>query len=292
MSDKKQHTMTLTDNATGKSWELPVMSGSVGPKVIDIRKLYGQTGYFTYDPGFTSTASCDSAITYIDGDEGVLLHRGYSIEDLAENCEFMEVCYLLLHGELPNKKENETFKHTITYHTMVHEQLLYFYRGFRRDAHPMAIMVGVVGALSAFYHDSTDINDPAQRMIASHRLIAKMPTIAAMAYKYPIGQPFMYPDNSLSYTANFMRMTFGVPAEEYILSPAVERAMDRIFILHADHEQNASTSTHRRLFRGEPLCLYFCWYLVPVGPGPWRRKRSRLEHAGTDWRCEEHPQIH
>ena len=243
MSDKKQHTMTLTDNATGKSWELPVMSGSVGPKVIDIRKLYGQTGYFTYDPGFTSTASCDSAITYIDGDEGVLLHRGYSIEDLAENCEFMEVCYLLLHGELPNKKENETFKHTITYHTMVHEQLLYFYRGFRRDAHPMAIMVGVVGALSAFYHDSTDINDPAQRMIASHRLIAKMPTIAAMAYKYPIGQPFMYPDNSLSYTANFMRMTFGVPAEEYILSPAVERAMDRIFILHADHEQNASTST-------------------------------------------------
>ncbi|HAJ19452.1 MAG TPA: citrate (Si)-synthase, partial [Rhodospirillaceae bacterium] len=245
MSDKKQHTMTLTDNATGKSWELPVMSGSVGPKVIDIRKLYGQTGYFTYDPGFTSTASCDSAITYIDGDEGVLLHRGYSIEDLAENCEFMEVCYLLLHGELPNKKENETFKHTITYHTMVHEQLLYFYRGFRRDAHPMAIMVGVVGALSAFYHDSTDINDPAQRMIASHRLIAKMPTIAAMAYKYPIGQPFMYPDNSLSYTANFMRMTFGVPAEEYILSPAVERAMDRIFILHADHEQNASTSTVR-----------------------------------------------
>jgi citrate synthase len=245
MSDKKPHTMTLTDNATGKSWELPVMSGSVGPKVIDIRKLYGQTGYFTYDPGFTSTASCDSAITYIDGDEGVLLHRGYSIEDLAENCEFMEVCYLLLHGELPNKKENETFKHTITYHTMVHEQLLYFYRGFRRDAHPMAIMVGVVGALSAFYHDSTDINDPAQRMVASHRLIAKMPTIAAMAYKYPIGQPFMYPDNSLSYTANFMRMTFGVPAEEYILSPAVERAMDRIFILHADHEQNASTSTVR-----------------------------------------------
>ena len=245
MSDKKQHTMTLTDNATGKSWELPVMSGSVGPKVIDIRKLYGQTGYFTYDPGFTSTASCDSAITYIDGDEGVLLHRGYSIEDLAENCEFMEVCYLLLHGELPNKKENETFKHTITYHTMVHEQLLYFYRGFRRDAHPMAIMVGVVGALSAFYHDSTDINDPAQRMIASHRLIAKMPTIAAMAFKYPIGQPFMYPDNSLSYTANFMRMTFGVPAEDYVLSPAVERAMDRIFILHADHEQNASTSTVR-----------------------------------------------
>ncbi|MDF1748637.1 MAG: citrate synthase [Alphaproteobacteria bacterium] len=245
MSDDKPQTMTLTDNSTGKSWDFPVMSGSVGPKVIDIRKLYGQTGYFTYDPGFTSTASCDSAITYIDGDEGILLHRGYSIEDLAQNCEFMEVCYLLLHGELPNAEENATFKKTITYHTMVHEQLLNFYRGFRRDAHPMAIMVGVVGALSAFYHDSTDINDPAQRMIASHRLIAKMPTIAAMAFKYPIGQPFMYPDNKLSYTANFMRMTFGVPAEDYVLSPAVERAMDRIFILHADHEQNASTSTVR-----------------------------------------------
>ncbi len=244
MSDTK-HTMTLTDNATGKSWELPVLGGTVGPKVIDIRKLYGQTGYFTYDPGFTSTASCDSSITYIDGDEGILLHRGYAIEDLAENCEFMEVCYLLLHGELPNLEERTKFEKTITYHTMVHEQLLNFYRGFRRDAHPMAIMVGVVGALSAFYHDSTDINDPAQRMIASHRLIAKMPTIAAMAFKYPIGQPFMYPRNDLSYAANFMRMTFGVPAEDYVLSPAVERAMDRIFILHADHEQNASTSTVR-----------------------------------------------
>jgi citrate synthase len=237
--------MTLTDNATGDSWELPVMAGSVGPKVIDIRKLYGQTGYFTYDPGFTSTASCDSAITYIDGDKGVLLHRGYSIEDLAENCDFMEVCYLLLRGELPNEAERKDFEKTITYHTMVHEQLLNFYRGFRRDAHPMAIMVGVVGALSAFYHDSTDINDPEQRMIASHRLVAKMPTLAAMAYKYSVGQPFMYPRNNLSYAANFMQMTFGVPAEEYEISPAVERAMDRIFILHADHEQNASTSTVR-----------------------------------------------
>ncbi|WP_421878772.1 citrate synthase [Pacificispira sp.] len=245
MSDAKTHTMTLTDNATGNSWELPVMAGSVGPKVIDIRKLYGQTGYFTYDPGFTSTASCDSAITYIDGDQGVLLHRGYSIEDLAENCDFMEVCYLLLRGELPNETERKDFEKTITYHTMVHEQLLNFYRGFRRDAHPMAIMVGVVGALSAFYHDSTDINDPEQRMIASHRLVAKMPTLAAMAYKYSVGQPFMYPRNNLSYAANFMQMTFGVPAEDYQISPAVERAMDRIFILHADHEQNASTSTVR-----------------------------------------------
>ena len=245
MSDTSNHTMTLTDNATGQSWELPVMEGSVGPKVIDIRKLYGQSGYFTYDPGFTSTASCDSAITYIDGDKGVLLHRGYSIEDLAENCDFLEVCHLLLRGELPNAQERDDFRNTITYHTMVHEQLMNFFRGFRRDAHPMAIMVGVVGALSAFYHDSTDINDPEQRMIASHRLVAKMPTIAAMAYKYSIGQPFVYPRNDLSYAHNFLRMTFGVPAEEYEVSPAVVRAMDRIFILHADHEQNASTSTVR-----------------------------------------------
>lgn len=246
MTDQStKRTMTLTDNQSGQSWELPVLSGSVGPDVIDIRKLYAQTGCFTYDPGFTSTASCDSAITYIDGDVGILLHRGYSIEDLAANCNFMEVCYLLLNEKLPNADELAHFEHTITYHTMLHEQLLNFYRGFRRDAHPMAIMVGVVGALSAFYHDSTDINDPEQRMIASHRLIAKMPTVAAMAYKYSVGQPFLYPQNNLSYAANFMRMTFGVPAEEYELSPAMERAMDRIFILHADHEQNASTSTVR-----------------------------------------------
>jgi citrate synthase len=221
------------------------MKGSVGPDVIDIRKLYGQTGMFTFDPGFTSTASCESALTYIDGDEGVLLHRGYPIGQLAEQSSFMEVSYLLLNGELPSKEELEKFTYTISRHTMVHEQLAQFYRGFRRDAHPMAIMCGVVGALSAFYHDSTDIADPVQRKIASHRLIAKMPTIAAMAFKYSIGQPFVYPDNSLSYTGNFLRMTFGVPAEEYEIVPAVERAMDRIFILHADHEQNASTSTVR-----------------------------------------------
>ena len=229
----------------GQDLAYPILSGSIGPDVVDIRKLYGQTGMFTYDPGFTSTASCESAITFIDGEEGVLLHRGYPIGQLAEQSSFMEVCYLLLNGELPGKDELSSFSYTISRHTMLHEQLATFYRGFRRDAHPMAIMCGVVGALSAFYHDSTDIADPEQRKIASHRLIAKMPTIAAMAYKYSVGQPFMYPDNSLSYTGNFMKMTFGVPAEPYELHPAVEKAMDRIFILHADHEQNASTSTVR-----------------------------------------------
>ncbi|NNM75718.1 citrate synthase [Sphingomonas sp. ID1715] len=229
----------------GADTQFPVMKGSVGPDVVDIRKLYAQTGAFTYDPGFTSTASCESKITYIDGDEGILLHRGYPIHQLAEQSSFMEVCYLLLNGELPKQNELTTFTRTISRHTMLHEQLATFYRGFRRDAHPMAIMCGVVGALSAFYHDSTDITDPQQRMIASHRLIAKMPTIAAMAYKYSVGQPFLYPDNSLSYAGNFLRMTFGVPAEPYEVVPAVERAMDRIFILHADHEQNASTSTVR-----------------------------------------------
>ena len=222
-----------------------VLKGTVGPDVVDIRKFYAQTGAFTYDPGFTSTASCESKITYIDGDEGVLLHRGYTIGELAEHSSFMEVCYLLLNGELPAQAELDKFTRTISRHTMLHEQLATFFRGFRRDAHPMAIMTGVVGALSAFYHDSTDITDPQQRMIASHRLIAKMPTIAAMAYKYSVGQPFLYPDNSLSYAGNFLRMTFGVPAEPYEVKPAVERAMDRIFILHADHEQNASTSTVR-----------------------------------------------
>ena len=229
----------------GKSHELPVFDGSVGPKVIDIRKLYAQTDAFTFDPGFTSTASCESALTYIDGDEGVLLHRGYPIDQLAENSSFTEVAYLLLNGELPSQQELDTFDRTITRHTMVHEQLRAFYTGFRRDAHPMAIMCGVVGALSAFYHDSTDITNPEHRRISSHRLIAKMPTIAAMAYKYSTGQPFVYPDNSLSYTGNFLKMTFGVPAEEYVVDPVIERAMDRIFILHADHEQNASTSTVR-----------------------------------------------
>ncbi|WP_375394056.1 citrate synthase [uncultured Sphingomonas sp.] len=227
------------------SFEYPVLSGTVGPDVVDIRKFYSQTDAFTYDPGFTSTASCQSKITYIDGDKGVLLHRGYAIGELAEQSSFMEVCYLLLNGELPSADELKDFSRTITRHTMVHEQLATFFRGFRRDAHPMAIMCGVVGALSAFYHDSTDVHDPEQRVIASHRLIAKMPTLAAMAYKYSLGQPFLYPDNSLSYTGNFLRMTFGVPAEPYVVNPVIEQAMDRIFILHADHEQNASTSTVR-----------------------------------------------
>jgi citrate synthase len=237
--------MTATINVDGKGADYPVRAGSIGPEVIDIRKLYGNTGRFTFDPGFTSTAACESKITYIDGDEGVLLHRGYPIEQLAEQSSFLEVAYLLLNGELPNQKEHDEFRYLITRHTMVHEQLATFYRGFRRDAHPMAIMCGVVGALSAFYHDSTDIHDPKQREIACHRLIAKMPTIAAMAYKYSVGQPFLYPDNSLSYTGNFLRMTFGVPAEPYVINPVVEDALDKIFILHADHEQNASTSTVR-----------------------------------------------
>ena len=236
---------SATVTLNGKEVSCPVRTGSVGPAVIDIRKLYAQTGAFTFDPGFTSTASCDSAITYIDGDEGVLLHRGYPIGQLAEHSSFMEVSYVLLNGDLPNKDALDKFSYTISRHTMLHEQLMQFYRGFRRDAHPMAIMCGVVGALSAFYHDSTDITDPHQRMVASHRLIAKMPTIAAAAYKYSVGQPFVYPKNDLSYTGNFLRMTFGVPAEDYYVNPVVEKALDRIFILHADHEQNASTSTVR-----------------------------------------------
>jgi len=228
-----------------KSYELPTYSGSEGPNVVDIRKLYDTADIFTYDPGFTSTASCESDITFIDGDKGILLYRGYPIDQLAQHSTFLEVCYLLLHGELPNKDQAKSFDHSITMHTMVHEQLASFFRGFRRDAHPMAVMCGVVGALSAFYHDSTDINDPRQREIASHRLIAKMPTLAAMAYKYTVGQPFVYPLNSLGYTENFLRMTFAVPAEEYKVNPVLARALDTIFILHADHDQNASTSTVR-----------------------------------------------
>ena len=238
-------TVTLIDGGTNKSYQLPVAAGTVGPRVIDVRNLYAETGYFTYDPGFTSTASCESQITYIDGEAGILLHRGYRIEDLAENSNFMEVCYLLLYGELPTQTQKGDFENDITYHSMVHEQLLTFYRGFRRDAHPMAIMVGVVGALSAFYHDSTDVDDPHQRMVASYRMIAKMPTIAAMAYKYSSGQPFQYPRNNLSYAENFLYMTFGMPSEDWVSRPVLSRAMDRIFILHADHEQNASTSTVR-----------------------------------------------
>ncbi len=237
--------VTLTDDTNGKSWKFPVLPGSTGPDVIDVRKLYGDTGMFTYDPGFTSTGSCESKITYIDGDAGILLHRGYNIAELAERSDFMEVAYLLLNGDLPTAEEKADFIHTISRHTMLHEQITTFYRGFRRDAHPMAVCCGVVGALSAFYHDSLDINDPQQRMISAHRLIAKMPTIAAMAYKYSAGQPFMYPQNNLSYAGNFLRMLFGVPAEEYVMNPVIEKAMDRILMLHADHEQNASTSTVR-----------------------------------------------
>lgn len=242
MTDSNK-TATLTVH--GKEYELPVHSPTLGPDVIDIRKLYGDAGVFTYDPGFTSTASCDSTITYIDGEKGELLHRGYPIDQLASKSHFLEVCYLLLYGELPVAKDLEQFETTITRHTMLHEQMQYFYRGFRRDAHPMAIMVGVVGAMSAFYHDSTDISDPHQREVASHRLIAKMPTIAAWAYKYHIGQPFVYPRNDLDYASNFLRMCFAVPAEEYEVNPILSRAMDRILTLHADHEQNASTSTVR-----------------------------------------------
>ena len=225
--------------------DFDVISGTLGPNVIDIRKLYGTTDQFTYDPGFTSTASCESKITFIDGERGILLHRGYPIDQLAENSDFLETCYLLLNGELPDSGQRDKFVYDITYHSMVHEQLAQFYRGFRRDAHPMAILVGVVGALSAFYHDSTDIDDPHQRMVASYRLIAKMPTIAAWAYKYSIGQPFMYPRNDLSYAEDFLHLMFAVPCESYEINPIVSKAMDRILILHADHEQNASTSTVR-----------------------------------------------
>jgi citrate synthase len=232
-------------NYGGKDYEFPVFAGSQGPDVVDIRKLYDQVDVFTYDPGFTSTASTESNITFIDGDKGVLQYRGYAIGDLAEHSSFLESCYLLLYGELPNAAQMDKFTYSITRHTMVHEQLATFFRGFRRDAHPMAIMCGVVGALSAFYHDSTDITDPKQREIASHRLIAKLPTIAAMAYKYHIGQPFVYPLNKLGYTENFLRMCFSVPAEEYVVNPVLAKALDTIFILHADHEQNASTSTVR-----------------------------------------------
>ncbi|MBL8904443.1 MAG: citrate (Si)-synthase [Rhizobiales bacterium] len=229
----------------GKTHDLPVIKGALGPDVINISKLYADGKVFTFDPGFTSTAACESKITYIDGDEGVLLHRGYPIDQLAENGDFIETCYLLYYGELPNQAQRRSFEHAITHHTMIHEQMARFFQGFRRDAHPMAVMVAVVGAMSAFYHDSTDIDDPRQREIASHRMIAKLPTIAAMAYKYHIGQPFVYPRNELSYAANFLHMCFAVPCEEYKVNPILARAMDRIFILHADHEQNASTSTVR-----------------------------------------------
>ena len=244
-SDANTQTFTLMDNASGDQYVLPVLESSVGPRVIDVRKLYADTGCFTYDPGYTSTGSCRSRITYIDGEEGVLLYRGYPIQDLAEHSDFAEVCYLLLYGDLPTSDQKAVFEHDVTYHTMLHEQVNMFFRGFRRDSHPMAIMCGVVGALSAFYHDSLDISDPRHRMIASFRMIAKIPTIAAQAYKYSIGQPFISPQNNLSYSENFLHMMFATPAEDYTVSPILAKAMDRILILHADHEQNASTSTVR-----------------------------------------------
>jgi citrate synthase len=236
---------TLSFSDGSPSLELPIYKGTIGPDVIDIRKLYGATGKSTYDPGFMSTAACNSSITYIDGDKGELLYRGYPIEQLAVNCDFLETCYLLLNGELPNAEQKKTFVNTVTNHTMVHEQMQFFFRGFRRDAHPMSVLVGTVGALSSFYHDSLDINDPHHREVSAIRLIAKLPTLVAMSYKYSIGQPFVYPRNDLSYSANFMRMMFSNPCEEYKVNDVLVRALDRILILHADHEQNASTSTVR-----------------------------------------------
>ena len=244
MAESNPQTVVLSGDGA-RTVELPLLEGSMGPQVVDVRKLYAQTGWFTYDPGYTSTASCTSKITFIDGEEGILLHRGYSIEDLATRSDFLEVAYLILFGELPTREQKAKFVHGVTYHTMLHEQITYLLRGFRRDAHPMAVMIAVVGALSAFYHEDLDINDPHNRMIASYRLLAKVPTIAAMAYKYSVGQPFMYPRNDLTYAENFLQMMFGVPCEPYRVNPVLARALDRIFILHADHEQNASTSTVR-----------------------------------------------
>ena len=244
-SEGTNRTVTLIDNSTGRKFELPVLSGTVGPDVIDVRNLYQDTGFFTFDPGYTSTGSCESGITFIDGDEGILLYRGYPIQAQPQHSDFMEVCYLLLYGDLPTADQKRKFEHDMTYHTMLHEQMHKFYDGFRRDSHPMAVMVGVVGALSAFYHDSTDITNPRHRMIASYRMIAKMATIAAWAFKYAIGQPFVYPRNELKYSENFLHMLFANPCEPYIVNPVLARAMDRILILHADHEQNASTSTVR-----------------------------------------------
>jgi citrate synthase len=243
MTTTKKATLSFSDGTA--PIEFPVHSGSTGPDVIDIRKLYGTTGKFTFDPGFLSTAACESKITYIDGDQGELLYRGYPIEQIAEKCDYLDTCYLLLNGEMPDGKQSKDFNYTVMHHTMVHEQMTRFFQGFRRDAHPMAVLVGCVGALSAFYHDSLDISNPEHRMISSIRLVAKMPTLVAMAYKYSIGQPFMYPKNDLSYTANFMRMMFGTPCEDYVPNPVLVKALDRILILHADHEQNASTSTVR-----------------------------------------------
>jgi citrate synthase len=243
MNSTKKATLTFSDGSP--SVEFPIYSGTVGPDVIDIRKLYGQTGKFTFDPGFLSTAACDSRITYIDGDKGELLYRGYPIEQIAQSCDYLETCYLLLRGELPTRAQQADFEYRVIHHSMVHEQMGRFFQGFRRDAHPMAVLVGCVGALSAFYHDSLDINNPEHRHISAIRLIAKMPTLVAMAYKYTVGQPFMYPRNDLSYSGNLMRMMFGTPCEDYVVNDVLVRALDRILLLHADHEQNASTSTVR-----------------------------------------------
>ncbi|MFP4097824.1 MAG: citrate synthase [Alphaproteobacteria bacterium] len=242
---KTNKTFTLTNDQTGESTKLPVYDSAQGPSVIDIQKLYAETGHFTYDPSYSSTGSCKSGLTFIDGDKGILMHRGYRIEELAEKSTYLEVCYLLLYGELPTRAQKEEFEHHITYHTMVHQQIHSIFQGFRRDAHPMSVMCGVVGALSAFYHDSLDISDPRQREISAHRLLSKVPTLAAMTYKYSTGQPYIYPRNDLSFSENFLHMCFAVPAETYNVNPVLARAMDKIFILHADHEQNASTSTVR-----------------------------------------------
>ena len=273
MSGTKDTKTTAKLETDSGSLELPVYQGTLGADVIDIGSLYRISGKFTYDPGFTATASCQSKITFIDGDEGILLYRGYPIEQLAEHGDFLETCYLLLYGDCRTRTARRV-RNAVTYHTMLHEQMSRFFTGFRRDAHPMAIMCGVVGALSAFYHDSTDVNDPWQREVASRRMIAKLPTIAAMAFKYYIGQPFVYPRNDLDYASNFLQMCFAVPCEEYTVNPVLARAMDRIFILHADHEQNASTSTVRLAGSSgaNPVCLRCGRHCLPVGSRTWRRQ--------------------
>ena len=274
MTDQAHKSAKLTIG--DKTLDLPIYQGTIGPDVVDIRRLYSDGGVFTFDPGFTSTGSCESAITYIDGDKGELLYRGYPIEQLAEKSHFLEVCYLLLYGELPTAAQLEDFEQRVTMHTMLHEQMAYFFRGFRRDAHPMAVVCGVMGAMSAFYHDSTDINDAWQREVASIRLIAKMPTIVAWAFKYSVGQPFVYPRNSLDYASNFLNMCFSVPAEDYVVDPILARAMDRIFTLHADHEQNASTSTVRLASSSgaNPFACIAAGVACLWGPGARRRQRG------------------
>ena len=292
MSHKQARLILTLEDGSEQQIDLPLQEGTLGPDVVDVGQLTS-AGYFTYDPGFTSTASCESKITYIDGDQGILLHRGYPIEQLAEHSDYLEICYLLLHGELPDAATKQEFVDTITRHTMVHEQIRTFFNGFRRDAHPMAIMCGVVGALSAFYHDSTDISDPWHREVAAFRLIAKMPTLAAMSYKFSVGQPFMYPDNSLGYAANFLHMMFGNPCEPSKISPTIARAMDRIFLLHADHEQNASTSTVRLAgsSQANPFACIAAGIAALWGPshgGANEAVVKMLEEIGTVDRIDEY----